>query len=77
MRPEEIDAVLNREPFQPVRFHLSDGRMHDVVDAGTAHVGSDTIVLGVYDTGTRFPRWRLLSLAQITEVEPLTPAQLG
>ena len=77
MRPEEIDAVLNREPFQPIRLHLSDGRTHDVVDADTAHVGSDTVVLGVYDTGTRFPRWRLLSLSQITEIEPLTPAQLG
>jgi hypothetical protein len=77
MRPEEIDSILQRRPFQPIRIHLSNGNSHDVVDAGTAHVGSDTMVLGVYDNGTRFPRWRLLSLAQITEIEPLTPAQLG
>jgi hypothetical protein len=77
MRPEEIDAILNRQPFRPIRIHLSDGRTHDVVDAGTAHVGSDTVVLGVYETGTRFPRWWLLSLSQITEIEPLTPAQLS
>jgi len=77
MRPEEIDAVFTREPFQPIRLHLSDGRTHDVVDAGTAHVGNDTIVIGIYDAGMRFPRWRLLSLSQITEIQPLTPAQLG
>lgn len=77
MRPEEIDTLLQREPFQPIRLHLSNGRSHDIIDAGTTHVGNDTVVIGVYDAGTRFPRWRLLSLAKITEVEPLTPAQLG
>ena len=77
MRPEEIDDLLNREPFQPLRVYLSDGRTHDLIDSGTAHVGSDTVVIGIYDTGSRFPRWRLLSLSQITEIEPLTPAQLG
>ena len=77
MRPEETDDNLNREPFQPIRMHLVDGLTHDIVDAGTAHVGSDTIILGIYDNGSRFPRWRLLALTQITKVEPLTPAQLG
>ena len=77
MRPEEIDAILQRQPFQPIRIHLSDGRSHDIVDGGTAHVGIDTLVIGVYDTGTSFPRWWLLSLSQITEIEPLTPAQLS
>jgi hypothetical protein len=77
MRPEEVDSLLQRDPFQPIRIHLTDGRSHDIVDAGTAHVGNDTVVLGIYDTGMRFPRWWLLSLSQITELEPLTPAQLG
>ena len=76
MRPEEIDSLLQREPFQPLRMHLSNGRTHDVVDAGTAHVGQDTVVIGIYDTGTKFPRWWMLSVGQITEIEPLTPAQL-
>jgi hypothetical protein len=76
MQPEEIDSLIQREPFQPLRFHLSNGRTHDFVDAGTAHVGQDTVVIGIYDTGTKFPRWWMLSVGQITEIEPLTPAQL-
>jgi hypothetical protein len=77
MRPEEVDSLLQRTPFQPIRIHVSGGRSHDIVDAQTAHVGNDTVVLGIYDTGMRFPRWWLLSLSQITEIEPLTPAQLS
>lgn len=77
MRPEELAELMERRPFQPFRVHLSDGRHHDIVDIGTAMVGNDTLVAGVYDLGTRFPRWRMLSLEQITEIEPLTPAQLN
>ena len=30
MRPEELQALLDRRPFVPVRIHLSDGTFFDV-----------------------------------------------
>jgi hypothetical protein len=43
--------------------------MHDIVDADTAHVGRETVVVGVYDRDSRFPRWKLLSLVHINSIE--------
>jgi len=77
MSPDEFQQVLEVRPFVPVRVHLLNGRTHDILDAATARVGQEAVVVGVYDQGTKFPRWRLLSLININEVEPLTPAQLG
>jgi hypothetical protein len=76
MSPDEVQEVLNVRPFLPVRLHMSNGRTHDIVDADMARVGQEAIVIGVYDEGARFPRWRMISLININEIEPLTPAQL-
>ena len=74
MSPDDFQAAL--EGGQPVRVHLSDGRTHDIVDANTAHVGLHAVVAGIYNDGARFPRWTLLSLANVGSITPLTPAQL-
>ena len=76
MSPEEFQQLLDTRPFTPVRVILSSGQTHDILDADTAHVGRDTIVVGVYDRESKFPRWKLLSLLHINSIEPLTPAQL-
>jgi hypothetical protein len=77
MTPEECQAALQTEPFQPVRVHLSDGRSHDILDPDTAHVGRATVVAGVYDSESSFPRWTLLSLIKLVSIAPLTAAQIG
>lgn len=55
---------------------MSSGQTYDIVDADTAHVGREVVVLGVYDAESKFPRWKMLSLIHVNTVEPLTPAQL-
>lgn len=74
MSPDDFQAAL--EENQPVRVFLADGRTHDILDPATAHVGLTSVVAGIYDVGQRFPRWTLLSLANIVSIQPLTPAEL-
>ena len=76
MSPDEFQELLDASPFTPFRVHLSSGQTYDIVDADTARVGRDTVVVGVYDRDSRFPRWKLLSLIHVNSIEPLTPAQL-
>jgi hypothetical protein len=77
MSPEQFQELLEARPFTPLRVHLSSGQTHDIIDADTAHVGREVVVVGIYDSGSRFPRWRLLPLFHINSVAPLTPAQLS
>jgi hypothetical protein len=38
MNPETVAAELEREPFVPLRFNLSDGRAIDIQDPGPWHI---------------------------------------
>jgi hypothetical protein len=77
MSPDEVQEQLNVRPFVTLRLHLSNGRYHDIVDPMSARVGLEALVIGIYPEGQRFPRWKMLSIININEIEPLTPAQLG
>lgn len=71
MRPNELYEALKRQPFTPLRLHMSNGRTHEVRHPDDAIVGDEVVALGVYEEGSDWPRIRLLSIIIINEVEPL------
>ncbi|MEX0774503.1 MAG: hypothetical protein WD042_02190 [Phycisphaeraceae bacterium] len=38
MNPEVLAAELNREPFVPLRLHLSDGQQVDILNPGLCYI---------------------------------------
>jgi hypothetical protein len=73
MSPGELKAWLKREPFLPVRLHMTDHSTFEVRHPEWIMVGFSTAVVGtrrdpsseIYDEPI------LLKLSQITRVEPL------
>ena len=74
MSPDDVQAALETE--DPLRLYLADGHEHDILDPKTVLVGETSIVVGVYDAGQRFPRWRMFALKNIVSIRPLTPAEI-
>ena len=74
MSPHELHEAIKKQPFRPVRLHMSNGRTHDVRHPDDAIVGDEVVALGVYEGGSEWPRIRLLSIININEVEPLASA---
>jgi hypothetical protein len=75
LSPEEIYEVVHRQPFTPIRVHMSNGRQHDIRHPDDVVVGQEAIAVGVYGEGSRFPSLRLLSIININEIEPLASAK--
>jgi len=76
MTAEAIDKELARDPFVPIRLHLSDGNSIDIQNPGLAFIAR----LAVYVARTDRPHsrimddFRLVSLNHIVSVELLEPA---
>ena len=76
MTAEAIDQELARDPFMPIRLHLSDGTSVDIQNPGLAFIAR----LAVYVARTDRPHsrimddFRLVSLNHIVSVELLEPA---
>jgi len=47
MRPEQIAELLHRQPFIPLRLHLTDGKTYDVKHPEMVIVGRAHLHLGV------------------------------
>lgn len=73
MRPEELRELIRRQPFMPMRLHLTDGKSYDIrhpenilVSRSYVHVGVDadsvTGVIGRVD---------FVSLLHIVRVEDM------
>ena len=75
MSPHELHEAIKKQPFTPVRLHMSNGRIHDVRHPDDAIIGDEVLALGVYEDGFEWPRIRLLSIININEVEPLTQSK--
>lgn len=75
MNPETLAQELNRDPFIPLRLHLSDGRTVDVMNPGLCFIAR----LALYFFRAK-PHDALaedvhvISLRHIVSVETLTPA---
>ncbi len=77
MKAEELIELLEERPFLPLRFHMSNGRTHDVRHPENAIVGEGVVALAVPQHGRDLPRIRLISLAHINEVEAVPTRSNG
>jgi hypothetical protein len=77
MKAEELIELLAERPFLPLRFHMSNGRTHDVRHPENAIVGEGVVALAVPQNGNELPRIRLISLNHINEVEAVTSGPNG
>jgi hypothetical protein len=50
MRPEDILAFVRKQPFEPFRITLTDGRVYEVTHPELAMVGRSSVVVGVPTT---------------------------
>lgn len=74
MRPEDIHEFLRRQPFQPFRITLTDGRTYEVMHPEFAMVGRSAVALGLRSSNTDQPFYdRLVTVSwlHIMQIEPL------
>ena len=80
MRIEEIFKYWRRRPFQPFRFHLSDGGSYNVTSPEFMFADRFNVFVGQYPDDSGIPEESaLLSPDHITRIEPLDstpPAEL-
>jgi hypothetical protein len=82
MTPEQVRQYAHREPFQPFRIRLHDGRAYDIRHPNLGLVGESVLVVGIPAPNDPNPvyydRTVWLPLAQIDGIEPLAePAVPG
>lgn len=76
MNPDALAAELDRDPFIPLRLHLSNGRTLDITNPGLCFIAR----MGLYCFRAR-PHESLaedveiISLRHIASVETLAPAR--
>jgi hypothetical protein len=73
MSPELVDRELNRNPFLPVRLHLSDGTTVDIRDPELAFIVRGALyVVTTGRVGSRIvDDIRLISLRHIVRLEAI------
>jgi hypothetical protein len=77
MRPEDLLNFIRKQPFQPFRITLSDGRTYEVRHSELAMVGRSIVVVGLDPTDEPepvFDRMVTVSLLHIMQIEPIVPA---
>jgi hypothetical protein len=73
MMPEAIDRELSREPFVPVRLHLTDGATFDITNPGLAFIAHGALYVARTDRphSRIMDDCRLISLRHIVRLELL------
>ena len=77
MRPEDLLNFIRKQPFQPFRITLTDGRTYEVRHPELAMVGRSIVVVGLDPTDEPepvFDRMVTVSLLHIMQIEPIVPA---
>jgi hypothetical protein len=75
MAPQDLDAELKKEPFQPFRIVTTDGKTYDVreKDRPLLWVGKRVVLIGlrVAENDPYFDRYEVVSLVHIIRLEPI------
>lgn len=77
MRPQDVRDHLHKQPFQPIRVTLTDGRTYDVLHPELAMVGHSTVAIGLPRPNAAEPvydRLVTISLLHIMQIEPIASA---
>ncbi len=76
MNPQSLAAELDREPFIPLRLHLSDGRTLDVQNPGLCFIARLSLyVFAARPHASLAEDVRVISLQHIVSVETLSPQE--
>jgi len=73
MRPNELINLIRRQPFQPLRIHVSDGTTYDILHPDQIIVLRGRLDIGVGadpETGA-MERTEFVSLLHVVRVEEL------
>lgn len=72
MAPNDIRDKLNRQPFQPLRVHVSDGAAYELRHPGDAAVIQTEMYIGVEPDDSGIPRRAIyVDTRHVTRIEPL------
>lgn len=72
MAPNDILRKLRRNPFQPLRVHMSDGASYDISESYFATINVTELHIGVEPDETGLPRRTIYCDARhVTRIEPL------
>ncbi len=75
LAPQDLDSALKREPFQPFRIVMMNGKSYEVMerDRPLYLVGKHSVIIGmrVPDTDPYFDRYEVVSLVSIVRLEPI------
>ncbi len=74
MRTEDIREYVRRQPFQPFRLTLTDGRTYEVHHPELVMVGRSTVAVGLprpNDPEPVYDRLVTISLLHVMQVEAL------
>jgi hypothetical protein len=74
MRPEEIQQLLGRQPFQPFRIRLSHGATYEVRHPELAVVGRSSVFIGIPGPDSQqgiYENSALVALVHIAEIHPV------
>jgi len=74
MRPEELRDHLRKQPFQPLRVTLTDGRTFEVRHPELAIIGRSTVAVNLARRGdpeAAFDRMTTIPLVDVLRVEPV------
>jgi hypothetical protein len=73
MKAEELIERLEERPFQPLRLHMSNGRIHEIRHPEMAIVTETLIAIGIPrdDESGMAASVRLCSLPHVVEAEPI------
>ena len=80
MRRDDLNEFLDREPFQPVRIRLKDGRTFNIPDRGWTLAAEAILMIGLPpadDPGSRLPDRKVwVRWPEVEAIEPLSePAE--
>lgn len=76
MSPEELRAVLNRDPFIPMRIHVAEVTSYEIRNPNMAMIGRTILFLGLRRDvdSPYFDEPVMIPLRHITRVEPIVEA---
>jgi hypothetical protein len=65
MKKEDLEVILQRRPFTPLRLHFSNGATHDITHPDSILLSERVAAIAIGDS-----IW-MVAMMHIVEVEPL------